>query len=174
MSIWCDSDRKDHQSNAKRLTGGFTLLELITVIAIIGILSSIVMVSLGTAREKARDGRRIAEVKNLQLALDFYFEVNSSYPNALSTLSPTYISVIPTDPLNGSDYIYVPLAPSGSDCFDYHLGTVLEDSNSSDGSDADASPGTVCGAGADFHGDSVSCTGTTATSPDMCYDVKAQ
>ena len=59
---------------------GFTLIELLVVIAIIGILASIVLVSLTGARVKARDGQRISELKEMQKALELYYSDNGRYP----------------------------------------------------------------------------------------------
>ncbi len=59
---------------------GFTLIELLVVIAIIGILSSIVMVSLNGARAKGRDARRLADLKSFEFALNLYYEANEHYP----------------------------------------------------------------------------------------------
>ena len=134
---------------------GFTLIELLVVIAIIGILSSIVLVSLTAARSKARDARRIVDVRTIQLALEQYYGENLVYPtSAYSTsakgLNETgkaiYLATVPTDPNSSvacvtsgttagkqaSCYIYVALSASGgATCDQYHLGATLELSNNS-------------------------------------------
>lgn len=64
---------------------GFTLIELLVVIAIIGILSSVVLASLNSARQKARDSRRIADLKQIQTALELYYDTYRAYPSTSAT-----------------------------------------------------------------------------------------
>ena len=59
---------------------GFTLIELLVVISIIGLLSSVVLASLNSARIKARDAKRLADMQQLQTALDFYYDKFGTYP----------------------------------------------------------------------------------------------
>lgn len=107
---------------------GFTLIELLVVLAIIGLLSSIVLASLNTARAKARDAVRKSQVGEFEKALELYFLVNGHYPcgrsNCLSFIVPLtsdpasnpgielvsggFISSIPSDP------IYPPGTPNVS------------------------------------------------------------
>ncbi|HWH07394.1 MAG TPA: type II secretion system protein [Candidatus Paceibacterota bacterium] len=69
----------------QRTTRGFTLIELLVVIAIIGILSSVVLSSLNTARAKARDANRMAALKSIMLALELYYDKYGYYPASNST-----------------------------------------------------------------------------------------
>lgn len=59
---------------------GFTLIELLVVIAIIGLLSSVVFASLNSARGKARNAKRMADLQEIQKALEFYYDANGAYP----------------------------------------------------------------------------------------------
>ena len=62
------------------LRKGFTLIELLVVVAIISLLSSVVMVSLNSARGKARDARRVADFRNITVAMELYFDKYGRYP----------------------------------------------------------------------------------------------
>ena len=87
---------------------GFTLIELLVVIAIIGVLSSVVLASLNTARSRANDAKRVSDLRQLVTALELYRSSNPTYPDHASdtqvdtslsgVLNPTYIPTIPTDP----------------------------------------------------------------------------
>ena len=85
---------------------GFTLVELLVVIAIIGILASVVLVSLNGARQKARDASRVSNVRQISLALENYYDDNLAYPNATSALKPDYLPEVPVDPQNEAAYAY--------------------------------------------------------------------
>ena len=59
---------------------GFTLIELLVAIAIIGLLSSIVMAAVNDAREKSRDARRLSDMRQIQNALELYYDEYGQYP----------------------------------------------------------------------------------------------
>src|SRR3989344_4520400 len=59
---------------------GFTLIELLVVIGIIALLSTLAVVALNNARLKARDAKRVADIKQTQTALELYYQENTSYP----------------------------------------------------------------------------------------------
>lgn len=111
----------------------FTLIELLVVIAIIGLLSTIVLVSLNTARRKARNVRRKEDINQIYTAMQMYYDKNGAYPSeaacdsskgscagcpcAEDSWSATsyiyaglvtggYISALPVDPINNSSYYY--------------------------------------------------------------------
>lgn len=58
---------------------GFTLIELLVVIAIIGLLATVVMVSLNSARTKARDAKAVADLRNIAMAMEMYYDTNGAY-----------------------------------------------------------------------------------------------
>ncbi|MDZ4243666.1 MAG: prepilin-type N-terminal cleavage/methylation domain-containing protein [Candidatus Doudnabacteria bacterium] len=93
---------------------GFTLIELLVVIAIIGVLAGVVMVSLNSARLKARNAKRVGDLRQIQTALELYYNANNGYPNTggawrgecwglasadvIPGLVPTYMARFPSDP----------------------------------------------------------------------------
>lgn len=102
------------EKRIRKTSSGFTLIELLVVIAIIGILSSIVLASLNSARSKARDVRRMSDIGQLQLALEFYYDANGTYPN-IPQSSDTSVceNRWPTLDTYLSPYIKVPHDPLG-------------------------------------------------------------
>ena len=118
---------------------GFTLIELLVVISIIALLASIVLASLNSARVKARDARRIADLNQIRTALEFFFDTNGFYPqtdngwdgneyrysynsswDAFATDMRPYISTLAKDPTNSS----CPPWGGVSSCFSYTYGNV--------------------------------------------------
>ena len=100
----------------KKHKKGFTLIELLVVIAIIGILATIVLVSLSTARLKARDARRASDMHQISLAMEMYYDSNGSkyYTGATGpTALGTFMASLPTDPLTTTAYSWG--TNSGSD-----------------------------------------------------------
>lgn len=86
---------------------GFTLIELLVVIAIIGLLASVVLLSLNSARQKSRDAKRLSDIRQVASAMELYFNDKNSYPSAtnytnLGTsgvgLVPSYIGMLPSAP----------------------------------------------------------------------------
>lgn len=64
-----------------RKNKGFTLIELLVVIAIIGLLSTLAIVALNTARQKSRDAARVSNIKQIQTALELYYADATAYPS---------------------------------------------------------------------------------------------
>lgn len=149
----------------KRITQrGFTLIELLVVIAIIGILSSVVLASLNDARLKSRDAKRIADIKQIQLALELYFDSNNAYPAALADLQTGgFLAAVPSDPIAAAAYFYEPLSSNT----DYNLGADLEQSGHTVlSSDVDTGNGGTIDAD-----DGDGCAAVPATGR-YCYSVK--
>ncbi len=125
---------------------GFTLIEILIVVAIIAILSSVVLVGLGPTRRLGRDSRRISDINEVQQGLELYNNKCGYYPGTAQVSSPcgsfssisTWanltaaltgsnldISNVPNDPTAGSTYFYG-TAPGGTR---YVLGAQLEDTS---------------------------------------------
>ncbi len=123
-----------HTKRARRafdLARGFTLIELLVVIAIIGVLSTLVLLQLGTARSRSRDAKRIADVNQLRSAIELFYDDNGYYPDSITTTDlADYLTQVPTDPLqSATPYGYVSNeAAAGTDAnrTKYQVWTELE------------------------------------------------
>jgi len=89
---------KLNKKNNKKIEGGFTLIELLVVIAIISLLSSVIMVSVQDARNKARVAKVKSDFVQIRNAAELYKSDTGNYPAQITDLVPKYITRIPTDP----------------------------------------------------------------------------
>ena len=100
---------------------GFTLIELLVVVAIVGLISSVVFASLRSAREKARDAKRLQDMKQISLALELYYNTNRTYPIIMAYVNPAsdnnwsttfatmlspYLSPLPQESTLSNGYLY--------------------------------------------------------------------
>ncbi len=105
---------------------GFTLVEMLVVVAIIGLLSSTILIGLSEARRKARDARRITDLRQVQNGLENYYSDRRSYPGSPSSPSGTTddlyreIPGLPGDP-QGGWYGYIRVSSAS-----YVIGACLE------------------------------------------------
>lgn len=107
-------------------------------IAIIGILSTVTYTSFSQAQKKSRMAKRVSDLKQMQVALEYYYAVNKSYPNSggawvtecvefngtgnnvIPGLAPNYISKIPVDPKSAPVLNTSPVyRPAWQDCYLY-------------------------------------------------------
>jgi len=149
---------------------GFTVIELIVVIALMCILLALVLVGLNSAQQQSRDQNRITNIHTIGVALQQYFNACGTYPTTLTGSSANisngmesctnaqgqtvaitdFVPSIATYKFNqiGSHYVYASLATSqqfdpGADpssCIAYHLGAVLEGTTQSTAQKSGAAP----------------------------------
>lgn len=127
---------------------GFTLIEILIVVAIIAILASSVLVGFGPAQRQGRDARRISDLRQVQNALELYYSKCGYYPGPVQagtscsgafsqtntwaglttvlTGSGIGINQVPDDPTNGKHYTYGSANGSG-----YVLAADLEQTGNS-------------------------------------------
>jgi prepilin-type N-terminal cleavage/methylation domain-containing protein len=130
---------------------GYTLVELLIVIAIIGILVSIGIVSYGSVNKRSRDTKRKSDVEQIRSALEMYRadmgyysgSGNGSWTDASDLavdLVDTYAPAIPSDPATGQLYRYMATNGSGTPTryYGYCISALLESDNPADSCTPDA------------------------------------
>ncbi len=119
---------------------GFTLMELIVVMAIIALISTFAMVAISNARKASRDAVRRADLRQIRNAIEFYYDDNNSYPTVSSygesgtggwdnsyqdsdsdgnyfldfLVDGGYMASVPVDPTNDSAHTYQYFAYNGT------------------------------------------------------------
>ncbi|MBU4348519.1 type II secretion system GspH family protein [Patescibacteria group bacterium] len=100
------------------VSGGFTLIEILIVMSIIGLLTSATLIGLGTFRGAGKDTRRIADLRQIQNILELYYAKEGEYPAGAGVDIGTLgfvgagigVSTLPSDPDDGTQavtkYIY--------------------------------------------------------------------
>lgn len=90
---------------------GFTLIELLITVAVIGLLASAIITTINSSRPKARDAKRIADMKALHGALEMYIGDKGTYPAAIAaTTASGWTSFMP-DTGDTSLTAYLPSLP---------------------------------------------------------------
>ena len=120
---------------------GFTIIEVMVVVAIIGILVGIVIAAGDAAKKTTRDNQRRTDISLLQIKLEAYRADNGGlYPTSLdqlttpNSLGNVYITAatMPKDPLSKAEYMYDPLqlGTNSATCgMSYYLRADLENNN---------------------------------------------
>jgi general secretion pathway protein G len=99
----------------RRRQRGFTLIELIVVVTIIGLLAGIAVVGIGHAQQKARENILKADLANMRKAIDDFYADKQRYPTSLQELvEAKYLKRIPVDPITRSADSWVPVSEEPS------------------------------------------------------------
>lgn len=147
------------------IKSGFTLIELLVVISLIGILSTLILANLNSARERSRDVQRKSDLRSVQTALRLYYNDVGSFPASNSSYAilgcgsggtsacswgsawtkgtTTYMNILPTDPLSSQSYRYARI-----DSDTYTIEACLE--NKSDNKAVDTTNLTWCPSGKEY------------------------
>lgn len=117
---------------------GFTLIEILIVISIIGVLSALTLVGMGGFRASGRDARRMSDLRQIQNGLELYYAKIGYYPTSTTwddfatQLASAGVKNLPIDPTNSGDYVYKYTKCQTGDTsgYNYVLSVKLETSTS--------------------------------------------
>ncbi len=127
----------------KQREKGFTLIEMLIVIAVIAVLAGVVLTNVSGFQASARDTRRMGDLRNVQNYLELFYNRCGYYPGSISGTScetgdpqdwealtatmesNNFTSNFPNDPVDGRTYYY----EAGTDNLDYVIGAELEREN---------------------------------------------
>lgn len=147
--------RRNKRSSPHRRGAGFTLTELLIVVAIIVLLILLILLTMKTQLARGRDARRKADLDRIQKSFEEIYNDASCYPDfgilencGSGDLSP-YIKAVPCDPSSHEPYLHVVGAPDA--CTSYHVCAKLEDRTDPDIARIGCHPYTGCGFGADYN-----------------------
>jgi len=126
---------------------GFTLIEILIVVAIIAILASVVLIGLGPTQQSGRDAKRLSDLRETQTGLELFYAKCGYYPGSASagactgsgavndwadmtsalTGASIGVTQVPNDPTTGATYYYSQEQNGSS----YVIGAKLENKNGS-------------------------------------------
>jgi len=109
---------------------GFSFIELIVVMTIIVVISTVALVNYTGSSKKARDTRRVSDLEKIRMSLEIARQTGATYPQLIVGLETgNYLSKLPVDPKTNINYRYIPTA----DYFNYTLDSKMEDLGSTNG-----------------------------------------
>lgn len=141
---------------------GFTLLELLVTISIIGILIGVGSVSFSTAQKRGRDSRRQSDMKAMQTSLEQCYALDTQYPASAVKSTPltcfgaaVTMNLVPSDPKDTGSYVYTYTVNAGTIKTSYCLCAKLENLGTGNANTAGAAG--VCSWDADGTGNDYFC-----------------
>lgn len=144
----------------KRL--GFTMIELLVVVAILGVLSALVTFSVTRYMARSRDTTRKSDLQKMSVAMEDYYNDHECYPPAINAAAAcpaawsgsldTYMTV-PCDPRSNDNYLYLPVDRNGGtadSCGGYRLLTILESADDQQSQALGCGGDVGCGLGSEY------------------------
>ena len=119
-------------------SAGFTIIDLLIVIVVIGILAGLVLNAFGNIQERARDTERQNDINSMHTALELFYTDEGGYPNETTAADVDDFAGVSLNseatvaPNSGETYTYTPTCPGTSvegtdaDCTSYVLNATLE------------------------------------------------